>query len=115
MGLLLMAAAAAQAAAPHVPVVVQPDYRLKPTMVGVLHFYPRAAARKSLPGKATSDCVGNLKGSLTDCTVFSEDPVGEGFGVAAVRMSSIFKMWPMTVDGVPTGGGKVRISVQFRA
>lgn len=112
IAVLLMAAAIEQGA-PHTPVVVQPDYRLKPDARDILQFYPKAAAQKALPGQATIDCAVDIKGSLTDCTVFAEDPNGVGFGDGALKASSLFKLRPMTVDGVPTGGAKVRITIQF--
>jgi TonB family protein len=114
MAVLLMAAAVPQPAA-HVAVVVQPDYRSKPSGEDILRFYPKSAAQRSLSGRATIDCAVDVKGSLTGCTVWEEEPVGEGFGQGALGVSSLFKMRPMTVDGVATGGAKVRIPIHFQA
>ena len=114
IGFLLLAAAAGQEPA-RTPLVVQPDYRRKPSLEDILRYYPPAAAKKSLPGQATIDCVVDVRGALTNCRVVSEEPVGEGFGEGALAMSPIFKMRPMTVDGVATGGAKVRIPIHFLA
>jgi protein TonB len=54
------------------------------------------------------------QGTLTNCEVTSEEPDSAGFGDAAMRMSRLFKMRPMTKDGSPVAGGTVRIPIAFR-
>jgi len=46
--------------------------------------------------------------------VVSEDPGDQDFGSAALRMSKLFKMKPMTRDGAPVAGGQVRIPIRFQ-
>ena len=53
------------------------------------------------------------EGTLVACSVISEDPVGYDFGAAAMGMSTIFRMRPMTRDGQAVAGGTVRIPLRF--
>ena len=52
-------------------------------------------------------CSVTVQGTLTACSVVSEDPDGLGFGDALIRMSKTFKMRPKQTDGRPVEGGKV--------
>ncbi|RYG08931.1 MAG: hypothetical protein EON96_19155 [Caulobacteraceae bacterium] len=63
------------------------DTPLPPTVVrsgGAFTFPERALARGVEFGVATLDCEITPSGALTDCRVVSEDPVGFGFGQAAL-------------------------------
>ena len=55
----------------------------------------------------------NARGTLEGCSVTSEDPADMGFGDAALKMSKLFKMRPMSRDGQPVDGGTVRIPLRF--
>nr|MEA2797268.1 periplasmic protein TonB [Phenylobacterium sp.] len=90
-----------------------PDWLAKPRAEDLEAFYPKAASGKRLEGRATIQCGINAEGLLVDCTAISEEPVGEGFGAAAVGMAAKFKMRPMTKDGQPVAGGIVRIPIRF--
>jgi hypothetical protein len=52
---------------------------------------------------------------MQDCAIASETPAGQGFGGAALAITSIFVMTPMTQDGEPVGGGEVQIPIRFEA
>jgi len=52
-------------------------------------------------------------GSLQGCSVASEEPDSMGFGDAAMKLSKLFKMRPMSKDGQPVDGGTVRIPIRF--
>jgi TonB family protein len=99
--------------APGPSVITMPDWLNKPSAEDLARFYPKAASKKGLDGRATIRCSVNAEGLLVDCAAISEDPAGEGFGDAAVAMASKFKMRPMTKDGVPVTGGIVRIPMRF--
>ena len=58
-------------------------------------------------------CRVDASGALTDCSVTDETPTGEGFGEAALAMSPLFHMRPMTRDGVPVAGGRINIPIRF--
>jgi protein TonB len=67
----------------------------------------------NVEGRATIACTVDAKGGLQACEVASESPADQDFGEAALRMSRLFKMRPMTQDGVPVSGGSIRIPIRF--
>jgi protein TonB len=68
----------------------------------------------NVEGRASISCTVDARGTLQACSVTSEDPPDQGFGDAAMRMSKLFKMRPMTKDGSPVDGGKITIPIAFR-
>jgi periplasmic protein TonB len=95
------------------PMITNPDWERIRNPPNILRFYPDAALRKGIEGKATIRCVVNAQGLLYDCVAISETPEGLGFGAAAVKMSILFKMRPKTKDGQPVDGGIVAIPINF--
>ena len=61
-----------------------------------------------------SSLHGAVQRHAHDCSVVSEDPADQDFGDAALKLSKLFKMRPQSKDGVPTGGGTVRIPIRFQ-
>jgi protein TonB len=52
---------------------------------------------------------------MKDCFVTEETPSNYGFGQAALRLAPLFRMRPMTGDGViSTVGASVVIPIGFR-
>jgi TonB family protein len=92
-------------------IVGQPTWLRKPTNDEMLQFFP--ANTGGVAGVAKIVCVVSTRGSMEKCAVAEETPLGHGFGVAALAMSSIFVMRPMTVDGLPVGGASVSIPIHF--
>lgn len=103
--------AEAPSSAPHV--IAAPDYASTPRGEDVVTYYPKAAAAANIEGRATIDCTVDEQGLLRGCIVLNEEPAGAGFGAAALRLSPLFKMRPMTKDGVPVAGGAIRIPIRF--
>jgi protein TonB len=68
----------------------------------------------NVEGHASISCTVNAHGTLENCSVTNESPSDQGFGDAAMRMSKLFKMRPMTKDGAPVDGGKITIPIAFR-
>lgn len=93
--------------------IVNPDWIRRPTADDLRRLYPAAAARKNVPGRATISCGVGAEGLLINCTVTEESPSGEGFGEAALKMASAFKLRPLTRNGQPVEGGTVRIPLRF--
>lgn len=62
-------------------------------------------------GRATLDCIVNVDGSLR-CIVSDEDPVGAGFGAAALHIAQDFRVLQSTT-GVPAPGKRVRVPLHF--
>ena len=77
-------------------------------------YYPERAQRLEVSGRAELSCQVLASGKLTSCSVVSEDPGDQQFGEAALKLSRLFKMRPMTRDGAPTSGGTVKIPIRFQ-
>ena len=68
----------------------------------------------NVSGRAELNCEVTAKGTVANCTVVSEDPAGQEFGAAAMKLTRYFKMRPQTRDGTPVGGAHVNIPIAFR-
>ena len=64
-------------------------------------------------GRAELSCTVTAKGTVSGCSVVSEDPADQEFGAAALKLTRCFKMRPQTRDGAPVGGAKVIIPIRF--
>lgn len=60
----------------------------------VAAYYPDRAQRMGQDGTAAIACRVTTQGSLTDCTIVSEEPAGFGFGASALKMAHIYKLRP---------------------
>jgi protein TonB len=98
---------------PRPSVITSPDWLRKPSGEDIARYYPERAQRMNVGGRATLSCTVNARGTLENCSVISEEPGDQDFGSAAMRMSKLFKMRPMTRDGAPVAGGTVRIPIRF--
>jgi TonB family protein len=94
-------------------VITQPDWLVKPTAEDLGRVYPKAAWALGLQGAAVMDCVVEVSSALAGCRVTAESPPELGFGPAALLLVQGFRMRPMTIDGVPASGGKVRVPIHF--
>ena len=94
-------------------VITNPDWMRRPTGEDMARFYPDKAQRDEIEGRATIYCTVTAEGSLSGCSVVDETPADYGFGAAALNLGLLFKMRPMTKDGVPVSGGWVRIPIRF--
>lgn len=92
-------------------IISNPDWMRKPTAEELMRFWPADSGASS--AKTLITCVVSSRGLLERCAVAYENPKGRGFGGAALAMSAIFVMRPMTVDGFPVGGGQVSIPISF--
>jgi TonB family protein len=115
-----LAAALLQAAAPGVTpaapppgVLTSPDWLHRPTGADLASVFPREAAYKGIEGLVTLMCRVSLEGAAVDCAIENEEPIGHGFGAAALQLSSKFKLRPQTKNGIPDGGGRMRIPISF--
>lgn len=101
------------APAPGRVVISKPVWTDRPSGDDLLRYYPEAAFRRGIGGKAVIACTVNAQGRLESCQVESESPAGENFGAAALRMAPLFGMRPTNADGVPVEGARVRIPIVF--
>ena len=81
------------------------------TAADFARFYPKAAADRSISGRAILDCDTTADGTLTGCRTVEETPVGYGFGDAAVKLSGLFRMKPL--DAPDRGARRAVVPVIF--
>lgn len=86
------------------PTITKPDWAERPSGEEFAENYPKLAQLLEVEGRAQISCAVTDKGLLQDCVVDTETPGEMGFGAAAIRISSAFKMRPQTVDGQPVAG-----------
>src|SRR5579871_2515633 len=91
-------------------IVSNPDWLRRPTDRELYQYYPAAA--RGAAGQTLLMCVVTGRG-LLDAT--EESPAGHGFGAASLAMAQLFLMRPMTADGQPVGGSRVRIPIGYEA
>lgn len=108
------AAPAAARAAPAAPVITDPDWLQRPSGDDMARYYPERAQRLDMSGSVVLQCEVKADGGVSGCFVESETPEDFGFGAAALNLSSLFRMRPLTRGGRPVDGGKVRIPIAFR-
>jgi protein TonB len=70
-----------------------------PTNLEMKPYWPEAARAAKLSGKAILECVVPKIGPPKSCRAIAETPAGSGFAQAAVRMSPIFRIVPVTRAG----------------
>ena len=85
----------------------------KPTAVDWATNFPRKARGVADKARVVLSCRVTAGNRVKDCTVVSEKPSGYGIGQAVIRMSSMFRVKPVEVDGRPQYDLRVRIPLTF--
>jgi len=75
--------------------------------------YPRRARNAGVDGRVVLACVVQRNLRL-GCNVAEEDPPGQGFATAALRLSRQFRAGRQFPDGRTTVGAQVRVPLVFR-
>lgn len=84
-----------------------------PTLDERRRAHPPAALRAGRSGRAELSCLIGLDERLSDCRVLSETPAGQGFGEAALRLATAFRVRPPMVEGRPQTGARGVFGVVF--
>lgn len=71
-------------------------------------YYPEAAQRAGLSGRAVLDCEVDTKGWLWDCKIVREEPQGVGFGPAALRLVPLLRLTNAA------GGKRTEVPITFK-
>lgn len=74
--------------------------------------FPKGA---TVTGRAVLGCVAARDGSLTDCKVLKEEPVGQGFGEAALSVVGYERIKTKDSAGASVEGRRVRTGFEFLA
>ncbi len=105
MSLILLAAVTALAAGgATVPAVQPPPTTSAPPSDATVSSLTIVKRKEDKVGHSSIRCTVRTNGDLSDCKVVSEDPVGYGFGAAALKLSARFHMKPHVRDGQAVEG-----------
>ncbi len=88
----------------HIAVITNPEQARPATPGDYLSVYPPAARKAHVSGKATVRCNVSAHGEINGCVVKAEDPLGQGFGEAAIKLVTRIGAKPGTRDGEPSDG-----------
>lgn len=91
----------------------QADWRRRPTAENLVAVWPTKAFEQGLEGQTTLECIVTPQGSLSDCVVMTESPLGAGFGGAALALTPQFTFWPAQRNGQAVASS-IRIPITFR-
>jgi hypothetical protein len=76
-------------------------------------LFPAAAIKAGLTtGRGTLDCLVEHDGSLSNCSVESEEPPSLGFGHAALAVASLMRMNAWTKQGAPVDGAHIHLPIR---
>ena len=91
--------------------VTQPDWVRTPNDSELIRYIPSNSAAEG--GRVLLHCYVTNRGLMDRCGVVSETPAGHGYAGAALALTDLFVMSPMTVDGEPVGGADINIPIHW--
>lgn len=90
------------------------DWIKRPTASEVARSYPKEALWKGVLGAGAVRCkVPAGGGTLQDCKIIHEEPVGYGFGAAILSLTPLFHLSSALEDGRPVEA-EVTIPINYR-
>jgi TonB family protein len=94
----------------------RPQWLRQPSGEDFARYYPDAAERAGLSGRAVLNCKFDAKGRLGDCQVLAESPRGQNFADAALRLATLFQAAVQkTCNGHSVEGHQITIPIRFVA
>ncbi|WP_297509384.1 TonB family protein [uncultured Caulobacter sp.] len=75
--------------------------------------YPAEARKGKLAGEVELRCGVKADGGLSGCRLSKEQPAGQGFGEAGLKLADKFRLRTKLPDGRPVAGGNVVIPLKF--
>lgn len=94
--------------------IKNPVWIRRPNATLVRAKYPTKALRRGIDGRVVIDCSVADDGSLSDCTIASESPSGEGFAEATLMLASRFRLSPIDGDGQRISGARIRVPIVWQ-
>jgi hypothetical protein len=67
-------------------------------------IFPPFAKNNGINGSASALCTISPSGALTDCVIQTEEPKGQEFGAALLRLARLIRIEAHAKDGSPTAG-----------
>jgi len=96
------------------PVLTNPVWSQAPSYAQVVAAYPSRARTESVGGRVSLECTLAADGHFQEsCLVRNEEPVGYGFGAAAVELARMFVTSPTLSDGKSAVGANLRLPFTF--
>lgn len=88
-------------------------WRSKPTAQDMATFFPQKARIAEQAGWAILECLTAATGEMKECHLISEAPAGYGFGAAALKLSSKFRIDIRKTDPATLEHGVVMIPIHM--
>jgi protein TonB len=86
-----------------------------PSPADLAENYPRKAKEAHVTGRAVILCSADQRGDTRACALVDETPKGYGFGDAAMRMGSMFKVAPQPPNQCQYAPMVVIIPIEWKA
>jgi len=100
---------------PQTRLIGRPKWTRLPKGEEVISSYPPEAVKAGVKGaRVVMSCGVTGDGRLDLCKTESEDPVGLGFGGAALALAKTFQVQLWTSEGLPTAGGQLRVPIRYQ-
>lgn len=96
------------------PGIGRPEWTALPTAADMAAVVPAEATKAGVyRARVVMACEVVAEGALAGCVPQSEVPAALGYGAAAVRLASAFRVSVWTDEGLPTIGGRIRVPIRF--
>lgn len=98
------------------PIIGKPQWAQLPSAQRLQSVVPPEAIKTGVTtARVVLACTVATGGSLDNCKVDREEPLGQGLGAATLELSKDFRLTIWTAEGLPTVGGTVRVPLRFEA